>query len=148
MMNKSFELDINDSCWEDAYGLVPNVAGIYFVYACFQGPDGRWFSGDLVYIGEASDLKSRISQHANASDGTDNLHKGLLAIYKKLWYTYAFFDGSESDRKLCEAALIYKHKPILNVQNKDRFCSHADVGIVLRGETRKLVTNYVLPGDK
>lgn len=146
-MIKSFELDINGSCWEDLADSAPETAGIYFVYACFPNAEGKWFSGDLIYIGEAVDLRSRIKQHAIATDPTDNLHVGIAASYRRLWYTYALFAGSESDRKLCEAALIYKHKPQLNKAHVDCLGGSVDIEVVLRGETRKLVPHFTLGAD-
>jgi len=143
-MLKSFELDINGSCWEDLSDNVPEAAGIYFVYACFCNAEGKWFSGDLIYIGEAGDLRSRIKQHASAANPDDDLHDGLSAGCSRLWYTYAFYAGPDSDRRLCEAALIYKHKPQLNKKHVDHFDINSDVEIILRGETRKLVPTYIL----
>ena len=147
-MRKIFELDINSQCWEDWAANVPQCPGIYFVYGCFRTAEGSWGSGDLVYIGEASDLNLRIAQHANPAKPEDDLHTGILSIYKRLWYTYAQFTGSESQRKLCEAALIFKHKPVRNTQHKDHLDSSDELEVVLRGETRKLVTHYVLEPDK
>jgi len=146
-MRKSFELDINGSCWEDLSDKVPEAAGIYFTYACYRNAEGKWLSGDLIYIGEAGDLRGRIKQHASAANPDDDLHAGLSSEYGRLWYTYALLSDSEADRRLCEAALIFKHKPLQNKEHKDRLGSHADIAITLRGETRKLVPTYILAAD-
>ena len=146
---KCFELDINGFCWESNVADVPEKAGIYFVYACYYGErDKKWYSGELVYIGEAEQLKTRINQHANPIKEDDNLHIDLPQVYRRLWYTYAFFEGNKDDRLLCEAALIFKHKPLKNNAHKSHFGSKYDVNIVLRGETRNLVTTYSLEADE
>ena len=137
---KRFELDINESSWEDNLSLAPETAGIYFAYACYRGEaESGWFSGPLVYIGEASNLRQRLSDHYALRDN----HDGLAARYEKIWYTYARYAGSESDRRWCEAALIFKHKPPQNDQNVQSF-GYATTEIVLRGETRGLVPTFVI----
>ncbi len=142
----TFELDINASCWEDKTDSVPNNPGLYFVYGCYKEGD-KWYSGDLIYIGESGMLKDRIVQHYVHSNPDDDLSVGLPGIYKKLWYTYALYNGTEAARKLCESALIFRHKPLRNKKNKDNFEAETSVSVVLRGEVRKLVTSFRLDPD-
>lgn len=140
---KKFELDINDACWESVLTSVPESAGIYFAYACYRGTEpNSWFSGPLVYIGEADDLRRRLDEHYASQDN----HEGLDARYERIWYTYALFTGGESDRKRCEAALIYKHKPFQNKLGVQEFNYPATV-MTLRGETRGLSPSFTVGVD-
>ena len=137
-MKRKYELDINESCWEGALGQVPESAGIYFAYACYRGAEpNSWFSGPLVYIGESDNLRRRLGEHAAQRDN----HRGLGEQYEKIWYTYALFSESEADRRRCESALIYKHRPLQNEMSAQAF-EHPPTEIVLRGETRGLAESF------
>ena len=140
---KKIELDINDSCWEFALTSVPESAGIYFAYACYRGAEpNSWFSGPLVYIGETDDLRRRLGEHYASQDN----HEGLDARYERIWYTYALFTGGELDRKRCEAALVYKHKPFQNKLGVHAF-NHPATVVTLRGETRGLSSSFTVGVD-
>lgn len=137
---KKYELDINESCWENELSRVPETAGIYFAYACYRGADpNSWFSGPLVYIGETDNLRRRLTEHVAKRDN----HQGLVAQYEKIWYTYSQFGGSEDDRRRCEAALLFKHHPVQNEMSVQTF-EYPETEIVLRGETRCLTASFTV----
>ena len=137
---KKYELDINESCWENELSRVPETAGIYFAYACYRGADpNSWFSGPLVYIGESDNLRRSLENHVARRDN----HRGLDSRYEKIWYTYALFAESEADRRRCAAAIVCRHRPQLNGADALTF-GYAATEIVLRGETRGLAGSFAM----
>jgi hypothetical protein len=93
---------------KDEIHLIPeNKSGIYFLYD---------LEGELIYIGQAADLKSRLFAHFN-----------LLTHTKPFAHLFVrcsmFQEGDQINKNIYELYLINKYKPFLNVRDKvsDRY---------------------------
>ena len=94
-------------------------AGIYYVFATKLTEEGKLIGKRLVYIGEADNIRERHNgtkakpkTHEHLQDFNDELKDG-----ETLRYDTSKFEGSEEDRKMIEAAMIYAIKPAFNIKN-------------------------------
>ena len=90
-----------DGYWREVNkGGIPAESGIYGVYACTYNKEQNTVSlRELVYVGESSDVNSRISNHERLSDW-----KKRLRVGETLCYSFAKVEGN--DRLRAEAAVI------------------------------------------
>jgi len=98
-----------DGYWRDINksGL-PAHSGIYFVYRCTYNPLEKTVSlHQLIYIGEAENVNSRISCHERYDDWIKQLKFGETLCFSTTMVP-------SPDRCRVEAAYIFKHKPPLN----------------------------------
>ena len=70
---------------------------------------------NLVYIGQAEDVRKRITDEHEGRE----CWEGKLKTGEVLCFSFA--PAGKADRERAEAALVYKMKPICNVQGKDSF---------------------------
>lgn len=110
-----------------------DTSGIYCVYAINE----KAKTGRLIYIGEAKDVKDRLSDHEKYDDWWAELRENETTLY------YSCAKVSSTDRKRAEAALIYKHQPTVNDLLKDNF-SHPDTTIEITGITLGLKTKFTV----
>lgn len=104
-----------DGFWVDDVSLLPATSGVYIVYKCVHDTIAKTVSlTELVYIGESEDIEARVSNHECEPYWTRRLKAG-----EKLCYAYA--PVSPLNRERIEAALIYKHKPSVNIEYRDNF---------------------------
>lgn len=88
----------------------PYAQGIYLVYRgtnfIYQNPK------QLLYIGEAENVFNRLWSHEKQREWQGYLQHGeeLLYSFARTW--------SEMERKMAEAALIYRHEPPVNIEYK------------------------------
>ncbi len=103
-----------DGYWShDARSGVPPKSGTYCVYAGTQQPNNRCSLRKLIYIGESTDVRARLTNHEKIPDWKKHLGSG-----ERLYYSFA---PIVTDRVRAEAALIYKHKPPENTEYVDHF---------------------------
>jgi len=111
MATKTYSLEF------DGYWRAPNISGlpaksgIYCVYACTHNVQQRSVSiRKLLYIGEAADVRDRVSGHERWKDWERQLQRG-----EELCFNAALISPA-SDRQRGEAAMIYHHKPPCNTE--------------------------------
>jgi hypothetical protein len=99
----------------DGYWRVPNIygipaaSGIYAVYACTHNvAQGTVSLCGLLYIGEAGNMRERITCHERWGDWASHLLPGEELCFSAASITTA------SGRQRAEAALIREHQPPCN----------------------------------
>ena len=127
-----------DGYWREVNkGGIPAESGVYGVYACTYNKDQKTVSlRELVYVGESSDVNSRISNHERLSDWKKRLRAG-----ETLCYSFAKVAGN--DRLRAEAAVIFHHKPPCNVEYKHSF-PFADTTITATGKHAKIDDTFTV----
>lgn len=114
-MEKRFSLNFDGYWRESNISGIPSDPGVYCVYSCKYNTNENTVSiKKLIYIGEATDVKSRISNHERKTDWERYLNQG-----EQLCFNFA--NILLDDRQRVEAALIFKHKPPANVEYVDTF---------------------------
>jgi len=82
---------------------LPKTSGVYFFYS----------KKELIYIGKAINIKSRVKNHFQQPSYRDNL---FISLVNKIGYIET---NSEIEALLLEANLIKKHQPKFNVVWRD-----------------------------
>lgn len=124
---KGYYLSPNDLTWS---------SGVYFVYRCTHNAASNNVTLlELIYIGEAGNIRDRVSNHECYDRWKDKLHYG-----EKLCWSQC---EELSDRKTLEAALIFRHKPVLNKEYIDRF-SFQSASVTLSGTIDLLDSRFTL----
>ena len=109
----------------DADGL-PEYSGIYIAYRCKYNKDTNKVSlTELVYIGQAENLKKRILSHKSSGD----LNSSCLDE-ETICYSYA--SVSLNDLNIVGNALIFAQEPSLNTQQKTEY-NHEAASFVIEG---------------
>ena len=116
-------LNFANYCWQGDETKVPNVPGIYCVYACTQN-GARQIVDGLLYIGKSLRLQDRLSRHTRERDLNQDPSKSLF-------YAYAELDGRKIDA--CEAAMIVHFRPPLNSVNTVSLGAHGDTRVTIEG---------------
>ena len=140
MAAKSYSLTY-DGYWRDAkVGGIPAQSGVYSVYACRHNSSAKTVSiRKLVYIGEAKDVRDRISGHEKWPRWRRHLHAGEV-----LCFNLAPIVGG---RERVEAALVHHHKPPENTQYVDTFPSEKTT-VSTSGENRFLSSSFTVNPTK
>ncbi|MBI1788113.1 MAG: GIY-YIG nuclease family protein [Acidobacteria bacterium] len=101
----------------DGYWRAPNISGlpansgIYCAYTCRHNRQENTVSiRKLLYIGEAANVRDRVSGHERWEDWKRHLLPG-----EELCFNAALI-APDSDRQRAEAAMIFHHKPPCNVE--------------------------------
>ncbi len=135
---KTINLEFNGYFLKEGLQDLPNKSGVYCVYPCFPFTENNDASiNRLLYIGESQDLNHRLNNHEKIDDWKKALKTGAV-----LCFTYALV--KDEDRERTEAALIYKHKPRLNTDNKDTF-NYQPTRIISSGKINSLIEDFVVP---
>jgi len=102
--------------WRDVNsGGMPNEPGIYLVYTCSYDREAKTVTlHKLIYIGETAKVRDRIQGHEKRPLWKRHLKEG-----QELCFSFA--PVSNPDRERAEAALIFHHKPPVNVDYVDSF---------------------------
>ena len=115
MASKTFNLDF-EGYWRDINKAgLPTYSGNYVVYEATFNKDKETVSlHRIIYIGEAANVQSRISNHEKRNEWIKE-----IGIGKTLCYSTCHVESSYRER--AEAALIFKHKPKLNTEYENNF---------------------------
>lgn len=106
MCNMCYNLNMNDIIKQGLIDL-PLNSGVYIM-------KGR--GGQILYIGKAKNLKSRVSQYfGSATNKTDK----VLAMVAKIEYFEYIITNNEIEALVLENNLIKQHKPPYNILLKD-----------------------------
>lgn len=129
---KSFNKTI-EGYYRDPQSL-PTYKGVYFVYRATYDSSANTVSlKELLYIGEAENIHHRVTTHNRFEDWKRKLRAGEILCWSQC--------AEAIDRKTLEAALIFKHKPPLNVEYVNSYpCESASVS--LSGTTALLHTSF------
>jgi len=112
---KQYNLHFEGSLLDDDRSNLPTYSGIYLVYRGTLSPDRKSLRcAQIIYIGQAEDIRRRLSAHNRRTDFLNTLQEGEV-----LFYSYVKVEQENLDR--VENALIYKYKPTLNDNKKDSF---------------------------
>jgi hypothetical protein len=100
---------------ENEISTLPKISGVYCVYACAYHPERNLVDlRSLVFIGGADDVGDAIAESKKWLDWRKHLHEG-----EELCFSIA--PVVSPDVAHAEAALIFHHKPLENVEHKDSF---------------------------
>src|SRR5512142_4589 len=81
---------------------------------CYLMKDRR---GEVVYVGKAASLRSRVRQYFDAGGGDDRIFIPLLEDL--LGNVEVIVTRSEKEALLLDTELIQKHRPRVNVRRRD-----------------------------
>lgn len=120
----------------DAKSMI-ETSGVYCVYrCCYVESSDTVTLKELLYIGQAKNIRARHAQHEKLNEWKSRLQQG-----EQLCYTCAAV--AEEDLKRSEAALINLNKPICNQTSKDVF-DYGDTYISVAGCVKFLRTDVVV----
>lgn len=136
-MVKKYEIEF-DGYWTDAgKENIPTESGIYCVYSYLHNTEtGKGTIKNLIYIGQAEDVNSRLANHEKLEKWKAQLNEG-----EKLCYSFGAVPKGDLDR--CESALIFYHQPPVNIEYKKEFNS-PETSIVLTGKTARLTSRFTV----
>ncbi|MDE1495106.1 GIY-YIG nuclease family protein [Xenorhabdus bovienii] len=114
MTGRTISLEFEGYWTEENKTSVPSSSGIYCVYTCEHNKINRKVTlKKLIYIGESSNVESRITNHNKLEYWKRQLGRG-----ETLCYAVAKVTTGESDRLRAEAALIRTCRPSVNTEHK------------------------------
>ncbi len=123
--------------WADRNsGGLPAASGIYCVYDGELQSTGQVRLRKLIYIGESADIRDRIAGHEKRSEWKRHLGPG-----GELYFSCA--KAGMAERQRGEAAMIFQHKPPVNVEYRNEF-PFDDTTMILNGETALLKTAFTV----
>lgn len=94
---------------------IPKLNGVYCVYECFYNIREDTVSiNKLIYIGESTNVHDRINNHERIADWRAHVRPANTLCY-------SCAPTEDIYRERIEAALIYEHKPVENIEYKDYF---------------------------
>jgi excinuclease UvrABC nuclease subunit len=126
-----------DGYWLDKSKL-PEESGIYCVYSCVPEYGKEIHPVKLIYIGKSIDVEDRLKFHNKWEEFKECLEQGEV-----LCFSFAPIEGENI--KKAEAALIYKHKPIVNIEHKDNPPPYPDsIDMILHGKIENLESNFMI----
>jgi excinuclease UvrABC nuclease subunit len=115
MAEQTFHQEFKGYWREPNKGGIPKESGVYCVYRCTYNKLLNNISiHELIYIGESDNVNNRINTHEKLSDWSKYLKPD-----EQLCYSFTPVDDNYRTR--VEAALIYRHKPPVNIEYKDNF---------------------------
>ena len=139
-MAKTYELEFKGYWVEEDWESLPEIAGVYCVYAATHLKNGSEIEDlRLLYIGEAENVRDRIPE-----DPEDRWDEWIneLSFGEVLCFSCAEIKP-KPDRKRAEAAMIYRHKPPCNTKYKYKFpCPETTV--LTSGDNAKLDKEFTV----
>jgi len=115
MDEKTYNLIFRGYIREENIYSLPSTSGVYVVYRCYFDKALHAVSlNELLYIGKADDLNTRINKHEDWDEWGRKLHPG-----EQLCFCYTIVTGLENER--VEAALINSNQTRLNKEYKNAF---------------------------
>jgi len=97
----------NDLQREDKLKALPNVSGVYLM---------KDAQGDVIYVGKAAALRSRVRSYFQSLDG---LHQRTQALVLEIADFEVIQTATESEAFLLEDSLIKRYQPRFNVRLRD-----------------------------
>jgi hypothetical protein len=138
MTEKNYSLDFDGYWREPNVSGLPAKSGIYGVYACVYDTVEKTVSlSRLVYIGEAGDVRDRVSNHECWPVWRQQLKQGEVLCVN------AALISPEADRQRAEAAMIFKHKPPCNTEYADNF-PYDTTTVVTTGKNALMAARFVV----
>ena len=132
---KTIELTFDGYWREINKGGVPSKSGVYCVYSClFDRQSDRVSIKKLIYVGESSNVRLRITGHERLEDWKRHLRSDETLCYS--------FAPISDDRDRAEAAIIYMHEPPENTEYAKNF-PFSNTLMKLYGETIGLETEFL-----
>jgi len=108
------------------------------VYACTNNRQANTVSiRKLLYIGEAENIRSRVSGHERWKDWEQKLQSG-----EELCFNAAIISPA-ADRERAEAAMINRHKPPCNVEYVNSF-PFEQTSVWTKGRNAKLEASFTV----
>ncbi|MFC5705424.1 GIY-YIG nuclease family protein [Aeromonas eucrenophila] len=136
-MAKKYEIYFDSYLRDSDKSSIPTESGIYCVYSYLLNTEtGKDTIKELIYIGQAEDVNSRLANHEKLEKWKAQLNKG-----EKLCYSFGAVSKSDLDR--CESALIFHHQPPVNIEYKKEF-NFPETSIVLTGKTARLTSKFTV----
>lgn len=133
---------------------IPEETGLYVVFVCRKSGD-IYECKRIAYIGKAvksktSNLRERMRTHIN--DDFESWRR-ICEMADDEIFVYCYAICSDDCLEDVESALIYKNKPVVNVQSKDNYNGKSwHLNVVSCGDIGLLLPNiYVmrlLPGSR
>lgn len=117
---------IFDGYWlEDNKSDIPEFSGVYIIYRCSYVPHNDTVDLiEILYIGQADNLRGRISQHS--------IKEFQVAIRPGETLCYACAPIDDNNLDLVENGLVFVEQPPFNVRLKDNY-SHEDAEFIIGG---------------
>lgn len=137
MASKTYSQAFN-GYWRDKNRAgIPSVSGVYCVYAGkYNSAQDKVTLKRLLYIGQAENINRRLSNHECENDWNNELESG-----EEVMFSYTQLGVSDLDR--FEAAMIYKHKPPVNVEYKNNF-PFDETSVYTSGKNALLYTSFTV----
>lgn len=125
-----------DGYWrEPAISGLPASGGVYCVYTCTYQQETKTVSiARLVYIGEAADVRERVTNHELRPTWSKQLATGQVLCFSA---------ATTGTRKRAEAALIFKHKPAVNIEYTHSFPFDTTT-VTVSGRAVKLTPSFTV----
>lgn len=123
---KNIKLSFKGYWREEKREFIPHLTGVYLVYSCrYNDSDDTVSLSDLIYIGKAEDVNSRIGNHCDANDF-------IPAVSKEETLCFSVAEVAHDLLDLVENALIFAQKPRLN-KNLLNSYSYESAGFAIDG---------------
>lgn len=134
---RTYNLKFEGSYLDQDRFFMPDYSGVYLVYRGVPTNDGNsLICKELMYIGQASDIRSRIENHDRREDFIQRAENG-----ESVFYSCAKCNPTDLDR--IENALIYRMQPPLNNNGILKF-PYPDTQIVSTGECALLDKDFTI----
>lgn len=140
MSENTYTIDFEGYWRKSKIESIPDESGIYCFYESKFNIEKRTITLlRLLYIGKSMNVRTRIKMHMNWDNWDSSIREG-----NEMCFSFAPVDTQNRDR--IEAALIYKHKPLLNQKNLVSF-EYDKTTIISTGKTALLNTNFTVQKD-
>lgn len=114
-MEKTYEQIFKGYFLYTSREFLPETSGIYCVYAGTYNKNKNEVSiRKLLYIGQSENINKRLEKHECYDKWIKHLQYGESIIF-------SYTDVSEHDLDRFEAAMIYEHKPPVNIEYVNQF---------------------------
>jgi len=137
MAEETYNVEFNGYRRNVNIGGLPTYSGVYTVYRCIYNVEEDNVSvNELIYIGKAGNIRTRIGNHEKTNDWEDYLEDGEI-----LCFGYA--NVSEDYNERVEAALIFRNQPPENTEYKNSF-PYEETTVNLSGRHVFIIKNISL----
>ncbi|WP_339171851.1 GIY-YIG nuclease family protein [Anoxybacillus sp. FSL W8-1294] len=137
MAEKIFNVDFKGYWREPNIRGIPEESGVYCVYECKHNVSNKTVTiHRLIYIGESDNVNERIKNHEKWDEW-----KQYVGLGRELCFSFGYVESTYRER--VEAALIYEHKPPVNVEYKSCF-PFDKTTVKTSGANSKLKTEFTV----